>query len=229
MKNDYIKGMKAAVPIIMGYLPIGLAFGILAVQQGITVIQIFFMSLLVYAGSSQFIAASMIALNSGIFAITMTTFLVNLRHLLMSASMAPYLKHITSPILSLISYGITDETFAVSINQLRKETTSAQYMFGLHISSQTGWILSTVLGGIIGDVIPDPARWGMDFALNSMFIGLLLMQLKSKKELIVSLCAGALSIIIALNIEGNWNVILAAIVAATIGVWLEQWIKKSYS
>ena len=226
MKKDYMKGLKAATPIVMGYLPIGFAFGILAVQQGMTISQIFFMSLFVYAGSAQFIAAAMIASGSGIFSIITTTFLVNLRHLLMSASMSTHLKHITSPVLALISYGVTDETFAVSINQIKEEKTSSQYMFGLHITSQSGWVLSTVLGGIIGDAIPDPARWGVDFALNAMFIGLLLMQFKNKKDLLISLCAGVISILIALNVEGNWNIILAAVTAATIGVCLEQWSKK---
>lgn len=226
MKNDYIKGAKGAMPIALGYLPIGFAFGVLAVQQGLTILDIFFMSLFVYAGSAQFIAAAMIASGAGVTSIIMTTFLVNLRHLLMSASLSPYLKHIASPIQALISFGITDETYAVGITQARAETCSAKYFAGLHITSQASWIASTVLGGALGNLIPDPARWGIDFALSAMFIGLLLMQMKDKKDLLVSICAGGLSLLIAVEVDGNWNIIIAALLAATIGVSVELWSKK---
>ena len=104
MKNEVIKGWKAAVPVALGYLPLGLAFGILAARQGLTWIDVFFMSLLVYAGSAQFIASAMLSSGSAAAAIISTTFLVNLRHLLMSASLSPLLKHLSSPILAWTSW-----------------------------------------------------------------------------------------------------------------------------
>ncbi|WHH60303.1 AzlC family ABC transporter permease [Petroclostridium sp. X23] len=226
MNNDYIKGAKGALPIILGYLPIGFAFGVLASQQNLTIIDIFSMSLFVYAGSSQFIAAAMFASGATAMNIILTTFLVNLRHMLMSASLAPYVKHIPSQVQSLISFGITDETYAVSVTKVREEQCSAKYFIGLHAASQTSWIASTVLGGILGNFIPDPTRWGIDFALSAMFIGLLLMQMKSHKDLLVSVCAGGISLLIAIGVEGSWNIIIATLLAATIGVSIDIWNEK---
>ncbi|MGE5653154.1 MAG: AzlC family ABC transporter permease, partial [Bacillota bacterium] len=92
--NQLTTGARAALPIVLGYVPIGLAFGVLAVQQGLGVPGIFLMSLIVYAGSAQFIATGMLAAGASPTAIIATTFLVNLRHLLMSASMSAHLRHI---------------------------------------------------------------------------------------------------------------------------------------
>jgi 4-azaleucine resistance transporter AzlC len=223
MNKELFKGIKAAIPIVLGYLPIGLAFGILGSQQGLSVIDIFVMSLFVYAGSSQFIAAAMMASGAEAISIISTTFLVNLRHLLMSASLSPHLKHISTGLQSLIAVGITDETFAVSRSFLNNYKASSGYFMGLHITSHVCWILSTVLGGVFGSKISEATKWGVDFALSAMFIGLLMMQVKSKKDIIVSLCSGALSLFLAINLQGNWNVIIAAVAAATIGVVLERW------
>lgn len=224
---DYLKGVRGAAPIVLGYIPIGFAFGVLAIQQGLSITEIFFMSLLVYAGSAQFIGTALIASGAAFSSIIFTTFLVNLRHLLMSASLSPYLKHLTTPILSLISFGITDETYAVSISEVKGQNTSAGYFAGLHITSQCGWILSTVLGGVLGNFIPDPMRWGIDFALSAMFIGLLFMQIKHRKDIIVALCAGSISLFLSINLSDSWSVIIAALLAAAMGVGIELWSQKS--
>ncbi|MDN5323034.1 MAG: hypothetical protein PWQ67_1488 [Clostridia bacterium] len=228
MENDYIKGVKGATPVVLGYIPIGFAFGVLAVQQGLTIGAIFGMSLFVYAGSAQFIAAAMLSSGATIASIVMTTFLVNLRHLLMSASLSPYLKNISTHLQTLISFGITDETYAVGITQAKTQTCSAKYFIGLHATSQASWIVSTVLGGMLGNLIPDPTRWGIDFALSAMFIGLLLMQMKDKTDLLVAICAGGISLLLAMGLDGNWNIIIATLLAATIGVSVELWSKKLF-
>jgi 4-azaleucine resistance transporter AzlC len=227
MKKEFLKGTKASLPVVLGYLPIGLAFGILAAQQGLTTLDIFFMSLLVYAGSGQFIASAMIASGSGPAAIIFTTFLVNLRHFLMSASLSPFLKHISSPVLTLISMGITDETYAAGYEESSTGKASPYYYMGLHGFSQTSWITSTVLGGVLGSRIPDPAKWGLDFALPAMFIGLLFMQMKNKTDILVAVSSGLLSVILALLLKDNFNIIIATILAAVIGVCLDKWNQKS--
>jgi len=225
MYSEWRKGLKAAVPVIVGYVPIGLAFGILASQQGLTVGTVFLMSLIVYAGSSQFIAAAMMATGADAVSVISTTFLVNLRHLLMSASLSQHMKKFSTKLQSIISFGITDETFAVSGSYVQNNIATEGYFLGLHLASHGSWILSTVLGGIFGSRLTDTTKWGIDFALSAMFIGLLIMQLKDKKGLLVSLCAGVLSLILRINLNDNYNVIIAAVVAATIGVVTERWSK----
>lgn len=226
MHRDYIRGIKDAIPIILGYLPIGFAFGILAVSQGMAVPEIFIMSLIVYAGSAQFIGAAMLASGATPLSVISTALLINLRHLLMSASLSPYLKHFSAKAQSLIAIGITDETFSVSSNHVRQERATQGYFAGLHIVSQSSWIISTVLGGLAGNLIPNPGQYGIDFALPAMFIGLLVMMTKHKRDVLVALFGGGISLTLALCLGGNWNIILAAVLAAGIGVVSEKWIKK---
>jgi len=226
-QKEFIQSIKKASPIVLGYVPIGLAFGVMAVQQGLTILEIFLMSLLVYAGSAQFIAAGMMAAQASIGGIIATTFLVNLRHLLMSASLSPYLKGLSPLLQSVISFGITDETFAVGITEVKRESWGSSFFLGLHFTSHLSWIISTVLGGVLGNLIPNPDKLGLDYALPAMFIGLLLMQMNNLREVLVALFSGALSIGLLTLLDGNWNIILATIIGATVGVVMEGWKKKS--
>lgn len=226
-QNQLMAGARAALPIVLGYIPIGLAFGVLAVKQGLGVLGIFFMSLLVYAGSAQFIATGMLAAGASTGAIIATTFLVNLRHLLMSASISSHLKRIHPVVQAIISFGITDETFAIDITAAQEQERGARFFIGVHGLSQLSWILSTVIGGLVGNLIPQPERFGLDFALPAMFVGLLLMQLRESKELLVAVISGALSVGLALALKGNWNIILATIFAASIGAVVHTWQQKS--
>ena len=134
-RRDFLKGIKGATPIVLGFLPIGLAFGVLAVQAGLSIAEVFLMSLLVYAGSSQFIAVGLIGAGASIGAIIITTFLVNSRHILMSASLAPYMKKISNKLLTIIGFGVTDETFAVAIGEVPQVENKAGYFLGLSITS----------------------------------------------------------------------------------------------
>ncbi len=226
-QNQLMAGARAALPIVLGYIPIGLAFGVLAVKQGLGVLGIFLMSLLVYAGSAQFIATGMLAAGVSTSAIIATTFLVNLRHLLMSASISSHLKRIHPVLQAIISFGITDETFAIDITAAGEQERGAQFFLGVHGLSQLSWILSTVIGGLVGNLIPQPERFGLDFALPAMFVGLLLMQLRESKELLVAVISGALSVGLALALQGNWNIILSTIIAASIGAVVHTWQQKS--
>ncbi|MFZ5754841.1 MAG: AzlC family ABC transporter permease [Bacillota bacterium] len=225
--KEFSTGMKAAVPVVLGYVPIGLAFGVLAAQGGLSPWDVFFMSLLVYAGSSQFIAVGLIAAGASWGTIVFTTFLVNSRHILMSASLVPYLKKFTSPILSVIGFGITDETFAVAMGDLVKESKGPSYFLGLNLTSQLAWIVSTVSGAVVGNVIPNPEAFGFNFALPAMFIGLLVMQMRERISSVIAVIAIILSLYFKYLIPGNWNVILATVITATIGVIIEEWILKS--
>jgi 4-azaleucine resistance transporter AzlC len=220
IKSNFFKGVRQALPIVLGYIPIGLSFGILAADT-LRHTGIFLMSLLVYAGSAQFISVSMLAGQASAISVIVTVFLVNLRHLLFSASLSPYARAIPARLLALISFEMTDESFAVEIQEARKSSPPAAYYFGLHLTAHASWIAATVAGGMLGALIPDPAKWGIDFALPAMFIALLTAQVKRKNDMAVALVAGIISVFLALKMEGNWNVIIAAMTAASLGVFIE--------
>jgi len=225
-RKEFLSGVKAALPIVFGYIPVGMAFGVLAAQIGLTVSEVFFMSLLVYAGSGQFVAVSLMSAGASAVAIIFTTFLVNSRHILMSAALVPHVRNIPRWSLPLISYGITDETFAVAMGEVTKENKGELFFLGLNITSQSFWILSTVIGASIGNIIPDPRAFGLHFAMPAMFIALLIMQIKNKKGILLAMLAIGLSILFKSILPGNWNIILATILTATIGVMIEKWTVK---
>lgn len=225
--DNWQQGVRSALPIVFGYTPIGLAFGVLATQAGLTEWQVLLMSLLVYAGSSQFIAVSLLAAEAMTGTIVATTFLVNSRHILMSASLAPHYKHFSIPLLAILSFGITDETYAVTTAELTKGAKTPGYLLGLNATAQFWWVLSTVAGARAGSVISHPEAFGLNYALPAMFIGLLIMQIKGSIYVIAALLAAVLAVAFKIYLGGNWHVILATVIAATMGVIIEQWKKKS--
>ncbi|HHX23456.1 MAG TPA: AzlC family ABC transporter permease [Thermoanaerobacterales bacterium] len=221
-RDELFFGIKRAAPIVMGYIPVGFALGVMAADVGLSPLQMAIMSIFVYAGSAQFIAVEMLGSQISAVPIIITTFLVNLRHFLFSASLAPHFKEIKQRYIPLISFFITDESFAVSITDVEQKRLSHFYYFGLYITAYLSWVVSTMIGATLGSLIPDTKALGFDFALPGMFLALLCMQFKNSKFVLVSLISGFLSIFFIYTIPGNWNVILAAIVAAIVGVLINN-------
>jgi 4-azaleucine resistance transporter AzlC len=158
------KGMQAAWPICLGYFPIGLAFGVLAQKAGLHPVEIGLMSLLVFAGSSQFIAVSMLSGGATVLSIVITTFVVNLRHVLMSSSLAVYLRSVNRGWIALFAYGVTDESFALNLTRFRNGNWDWRQAMVLNHTANAAWIGSSILGGYSGQFIPAGA-FGIDYAL----------------------------------------------------------------
>ena len=215
------EGLSAGWPICLGYVPIGMAFGVLAQKAGLTPVQIGLMSILVFAGSAQFIAVSMIAAGASAAAIITTTFVVNLRHVLMSSALAVYLRAAHRGLLALYGYGVTDESFAVNLPRFNDGTWSLSRALVVNHAANLTWFVSTVAGGIGGRFIPQGAL-GIDYALIAMFICLLIYQLRAKIHLITAGIAGATAVGLALWIPGNTYIVIASIVAATAGVVIQR-------
>ncbi|WP_438446645.1 AzlC family ABC transporter permease [Gorillibacterium sp. sgz5001074] len=224
----FLQGVKDCIPTVLGYLSIGFAAGVIGKTSGLSVMEIVLMSVFVYAGSAQFIMSAMLAAGSPGLAITMTVFLVNLRHLLMSASVAPYFKHL--PIWKNLILGaqLTDETFGVASTMLPgRERGSGRWMLGLNMTAQVNWVLATAIGAVFGLWIEDPTGYGLDFALPGMFIGLLVLQLlarsKWRVDLIVMGTAVAATLIGCLWLSPSLSVLAAIVIAATAGMAVEAW------
>jgi len=216
-RSEIMQGLIAAWPICLGYIPLGLAFGVIAQKAGLHPLEIGFMSLLVFAGSSQFIAVSMLSSGAGVASIIFTTFAVNLRHFLMSSALALHLANIRKRILSLFAYGVTDESFAVNLSKFRGGNWDIKQGFVVNHAPNVTWITSTVIGGYGGQFISAKA-FGIDYALIAMFIGLLVLQLKGRKYVMTAVIAGALAIVLSLILPSNLYIVLASILAATLSV-----------
>lgn len=225
--KEFFFGVRSALPIALGYLPLGFAFGVLAAEVGLSLTEVFFMSLMVFAGSGQFVTIALLGAQASFSEIILTNFLINARHFLMGAALAPHLSRFHKWLLPFIAWEITDETFVVAINHYQEHPATEAYHLGLNLTSHLSWITFTVLGAVAGGYIPNPERLGLNFALPAMFIALLLLQLKDNIQLVVALFAGTLSLLIYYFLPGNLNIIIASILAAALGVIIETCASKS--
>ena len=220
-RTTFSRGVAAAWPICLGYLPIGLAFGVLAQKAGLSPLQIGLMSMFVFAGSSQFIAVSMLAAGASLFAIVATTFIVNLRHFLMSSALAVFLKNADPKKLTFFAYGVTDESFAVNLSKFRDSQWDLDSALVTNYTANFTWIITTVLGGIGGQFIPAHA-FGIDYALIAMFICLLVFQLRGFIYVLTAAIAGIGAVFLSMLIPGNSYIVIASMAAAAIGVVLKK-------
>jgi 4-azaleucine resistance transporter AzlC len=218
-----------AFPIVLGYLPIGFAFGILAQKAGISGMNTLAMSLLVYAGSAQLIAVGLFAAAASPFSIVLTTLVVNLRHLLMSAALSPYLGSWKRSLLPIFAYEVTDETFAVHSVRFPQAGAHPNEALLINVIAQASWVAGTWLGIAAGSLIQDVKPFGLDYALPAMFIALLVFQLKDRRTVAVALAGGLLSVILLIAGLSQWNVIVATLIAATLGVMIDSWTKPASS
>ena len=213
-------GIKDALPIILGYLPIGIAYGMLAVNKGLSPLQTSAMSIFVFAGSSQLVAVEMISAGAGAAAIVAMTFLVNLRHLLLSASLSLHLRNLPSYYYPFLGFLVTDESFAVAMSKIENKKQKHRYFLGLGFTAYLGWVSSSAAGAFLTEFIDFSSGGALDFVLPAMFVVLLVMQITSRSEIIVAFFSAFLSLFFALTIEGSWNIILAAVLAALLGVYI---------
>jgi 4-azaleucine resistance transporter AzlC len=214
-------GAAAAWPICIGYIPIGLALGVIAQKTGLSPLETGLMSLLVFAGSSQFIAVSMLAAGAEASAIIMTTFMVNLRHLLMSSSLAVFLPRTRRLKIGLFAYGVTDESFAINYSRFAYGDWDINKGLVLNQTANLTWITSTVFGAYGGQFIPAHA-FGIDYALIAMFICLLVYQLKGGVFWLTAALSGLIATLVALWLPGNAHIVIASILAAGVGVFIKR-------
>ena len=213
----YVKGgIKAAWPICIGYIPLGLAFGILAQKAGFDWLDIGIMSAIVFAGSSQFIAVSMLGAGAAPLSIVLTTLAVNLRHVLMSSALAVHLHGVSRKLLSIFAYGATDESFSVNIVLFREGGWHPCQALALNQAANFTWIASTVLGGYGGPFIAS-GSFGIDYALSAMFLCLLVFQLRGRIHILTAILAGLLATSISILWPGNSFVIIASLLGASLG------------
>ncbi|MEG6521972.1 AzlC family ABC transporter permease [Desulfotomaculum sp. 1211_IL3151] len=226
-KEELKQGIHDSIPIVLGYLPLGVAFGVLANQVGMSIIQATMMSVLCFTGAGQYIALGVMQVGGAVFTIIVANALVNLRYLLFATSLVPYFKgQVPTAIGTLLSYGLTDETYAVAMNRYQDHPPTASYMAGLNITSHLGWISSTLLGAILGSFIGDTDRLGLNFTLPAMYICLLVFIINRKSDTIVALASALLCLLIGYLLPatmGNmFNIIIATVIAASLGVFISE-------
>ncbi|KAA0547687.1 AzlC family ABC transporter permease [Bacillus sp. BGMRC 2118] len=208
-------GVQAGISIAIGYMPIALTFGLLAKTTGLTVGETFLMSLLVFAGASQYIALSLIAAGTGAFEIVLTTFIVNIRHFLMSASLNEKVEEAPRIFKAIYAFGITDETFSVAATKEGKLATG--FLFGLVSVSYGSWVVFSGVGHVIGSSLPSTLQESMGIALYAMFVGLLVPSIKKhQKVLYLAALAGFLNFVFVLFMAKGWAIVAATLISSVV-------------
>lgn len=222
--QQFLYGCRDSIPMIVGILPFGLIYGALASLAGLSLGQALGMSLLVYAGSAQFIAISLLTLGSGMLVILLTTLVVNLRHVLYSAALQPYVGKLSQRWRVPLAFGLTDETFAVVQRRYlaRGMTDHGQwYHAGVALALYLSWVSSSLVGALFGQSVPNLAGWGLDFAMLATFIGIVVPALRNQPQIAAAIVAGAVALLCH-----TWpyklGLMAAALSGIAVGVWLER-------
>jgi len=226
VRKQLLTGINQAIPVALAYVPLGLAFGVLANEAGLSVAEATFMSVMVFTGAGQYIAIGLIAAGGSMLTIVLANLLVNLRYSLFSTSLVPHLKSIPTTLASALMLGLTDETYAVAAVHLKENPATASYLAGLNLTSYLSWVVSSFAGASLGHMITNTEQLGLNFALPAMYTILLVLVISERKHLIVALMSVAVCLgtayLFPATLGNLSNIIIASLTAATLGVMIKR-------
>ena len=223
-RSEFWAGVRATIPLEVGAVPFAIIFGALAVNSGLSPAAAVGFSVFVFAGSSQFIASGLVAQGVGIPLIVFTTFIVNVRHALYGATLAPHMKHLPQRWLLPLGFWLTDETFVLVVNRYNQPDTSPNkhwYHLGSSVMMYLNWNFWTLIGIVAGQNIPDLSQYGLAFAMDVTFISMIIPQLKNRPMVFAALAAGV-SAVAFHNLPNQLGLIVAVFIGIAVGIATEM-------
>lgn len=220
--NEFLSGVTAVLPLMIGVIPFGMIYGILALNVGLPAGAAQAMSLIIFAGSSQFVSAQLFGLGIPAIINVLTVVVINLRHGLYSASIAPYLQHLSTRWKLSLAYLLTDEAYAVSIIHYQEDVDRSNkhwFFLGSGLTLWATWQLSTAAGIFLGASIP--ASWSLEFTLALTFIALVIPILKDRASIGAALSAGLIAVV-TYNMPYKLGLLAAVLIGITVGLLLER-------
>ncbi|MBD0336568.1 MAG: AzlC family ABC transporter permease, partial [Cyanobacteria bacterium Co-bin13] len=221
--REFLAGARDILPLILGAIPFGIIFGTLAQSSGLSAAATLAMSAVVFAGSSQFIAIGLIAAGTALPLILLTTFVVNLRHLLYAASLVPHVRQLPQRWKVPIAFWLTDETFAVAIRHYGAPQPGPYphwYYLGSGLFMYSNWFLCTWLGLTVGQMIPNAASWGLDFAMVATFIGMTVPYITTRPMVAAVTVAGSAALLTH-GLPHQLGLMVAALLGVAAGMLVE--------
>lgn len=217
------KGMIVGLPITIGYFPIAITYGVLAKQTGMTIIELTSMSVLVYAGASQFMGTNMILVGSGALEIIIATFALNFRHFIMSLSFMNRLRNIKLKNRFPLALLLTDETFAVT--SLHQEEANQEkgvlFYLTLLITAYFSWVSGSLIGGMLGEIIPEKVSQSMGIALYAMFISLLVPSVRKEIRIgLIAVIAMLVNVLCSQFMSEGWAIVSGTILGGLSGSYI---------
>lgn len=227
----FLLGARDTIPMIVGAIPFGILFGALAISAGLSVFGALGMSLFVFAGSSQFVAATLLSQGVGIVVIVLTTLIVNVRHALYSASLAPFVGHLPQRWLMPMGFFLTDETFAVVIKRFSSGEmgdNNRWYYLGSAFAMYWNWQICTLIGIYAGSNLQGLSEWGLEFAMIVTFIGIVVPLITDRPMLVTAIIAVSVGLL-ARDLPHNLGLIVASLIAIAVGYTLESFMMSRQS
>ena len=222
---EFLGGIRAEMPILLGVIPFGMIVGLLAMEAGLTPAAAQAMSFIVFAGSAQFISTQLFATGAPGLVIVFTIAIVNLRHALYSASLLPHVRHLPQRWRVPLAFWLTDESFAVVHRHYLLDKGALEhkhwYFLGSCLAMYSVWFVCTLVGVLLGQALPGLADWGLDFAMVATFIGIVVPLLRNRPMIIAALVAGGTAVL-AHGLPYQLGLMLAALLGVVAGVLAEH-------
>lgn len=212
----FVRGLRLGFPILLGYAPIGAAFGIVARGLGFSPLQAVVCSGTALAGAGQLIALQLLGAGAGASVVVLTTAVVNLRYILFGAALSQHVTRMSLKQQAFLAFTLTDETFAINIDDSRRGRSDFASMAGVGAIAWVGWVAGTAAGALLAGAIGDPTRFGVQFAMPAMFTALLVAQAEDRTHILTAFTAAAFAVVLMLALPGPWYLIVAPILAATM-------------
>ncbi|MGD1855920.1 MAG: AzlC family ABC transporter permease [Leptolyngbyaceae cyanobacterium] len=229
-RHEFWAGARQTIPLIVGAIPFGIIFGTLAQSSGLSFAGAMGMSAIVFAGASQFIALGLLGAGAPLGIIVLTTWVVNLRHLLYAVSLVPHVKHLSQTWKLPLGFWLTDENFMVAIQRYRQDDLSPYkhwFQLGSALAMYSNWQLSTLVGLTLGQSIPNAGAWGLDFAMVATFIGMTIPYLTNRPMVATVVVSGVVALLTQGLPHQLW-LMVAAIAGILTGILTENSLKQTH-
>lgn len=214
VRRDFLTGLSQVAPVVVAYIPIGLLWGTLAAAKGISPLEALMMSVIVFAGSAQFVAVDMWKDPVPVLLLTFTALIINVRHVLMSASLSRHVEAIPRAWHPLVAYFLVDESWALAERRVLETPLTLAYYLGITVPLAATWWISTGVGAMLGRALGDPTALGLDFAFSAMFIAILMGFWKGPSTAGVLAASGAVAAGTHLAVEGPWYIVAGGLAGA---------------
>ncbi|WP_435247007.1 AzlC family ABC transporter permease [Vibrio sp. nBUS_14] len=225
-KQQIQTGLRAIFPLCVGAFPFSFIVGVISITAGMSVTQSTLWSFTVFAGSSQMVALGLVQSSASIVVIMFTTFIINLRHILYSASMSEHMKEYPIHMRMLMSYGLTDEVYAVTINEMKAEKEGRHWFYLAAMGGfWVNWVVADFLGALIGSSFPEIANYGLDFAMVAAFIAIVIPQVKSRECIVAAIVATFTGVLLA-EVPYSLGLVIAAVVGVYAGYRMDLSTEK---
>lgn len=218
-QTGFANGIRQTLPIALSVFVYVAVFGMLARQAGLSLFESLLMSGIVFAGGSQLVVLSMWHVPLPILSIILTTLIVNLRHILMGASLRPYLAGLSKKRVYGLAFFMVDESWALTTREFNEGHSDAAFLLGSGLTLLVNGQLSTAFGYMFGSVLQNPERWGLDFAFTAVFIALAVGMWKGKSSLLPWMAAAGVALIAEYLLPGKWYILLGGLAGSFMGAF----------